>query len=488
MTLAHGLLQAAPGPGDLLREALGPAAVHVVAAGVGGDREPRGDRQPEDRRHLGQVGALAAQQVLHLHRRAAVRVVEVEDERHRACSPGWLQSPYTTGPASTPGGRLAERARDPAVGSPNMAEQPAVEAHDLVKVFSRKREVRALDGVSLEVTAGTVLGLLGPNGAGKTTAVRILSTILTPDERSGLGPRPRRGPAGRHGAAAHRPGRAVRNGGREPDRAREPAHGRAPVPHDVEGVRAPAPTSCSSSSAWPTPANRPLKTYSGGMRRRLDLAAALVGRPPILFLDEPTTGLDPQSRQDLWGVIETWCAGTTVLLTTQYLEEADRLAEAGRRLDPGTVIAQGTPAELKADLGTTVIAVTLSDDAPGARAAELLGAARTSSPWSRVRGGADRGQRVRGGRRGAAEPGPGRAHHARPRAARAEPRRRLLEPDRPPGRGRRRAGRRRRASRWGPEDGDHRRPRADTRDSVGRDPARPRRRAGCAGRSPTPRP
>ena len=124
--------------------------------------------------------------------------------------------------------------------------------------------------------------------------------------------------------------------------------------------------------------DRVLKTYSGGMRRRLDLAAALVASPPVLFLDEPTTGLDPQSRQDLWGVIEDLVdEGTTVLLTTQYLEEADRLARDIVVIDHGQVIAQGTPAELKADLGTSVVSVTLGDHDDVARAISLL------SPLSR---------------------------------------------------------------------------------------------------------
>jgi ABC-2 type transport system ATP-binding protein len=121
-------------------------------------------------------------------------------------------------------------------------------------------------------------------------------------------------------------------------------------------------------------ANRPVRTYSGGMRRRLDLAAALVASPPLLFLDEPTTGLDPQSRQDLWAVIEHLVeAGTTVLLTTQYLEEADRLARNLVVLDHGKVIAEGTPVELKAQLGTTVVALTFSNTDEASRGAELVG-------------------------------------------------------------------------------------------------------------------
>ena len=130
--------------------------------------------------------------------------------------------------------------------------------------------------------------------------------------------------------------------------------------------------------------DRVLKTYSGGMRRRLDLAAALVASPPVLFLDEPTTGLDPQSRQDLWGVIEELVAeGTTVLLTTQYLEEADRLARDIVVVDHGLVIAQGTPAELKADLGTSVVSVTLASTRGRDRsAARCSRRSRTRSRWS----------------------------------------------------------------------------------------------------------
>jgi ABC-2 type transport system ATP-binding protein len=127
--------------------------------------------------------------------------------------------------------------------------------------------------------------------------------------------------------------------------------------------------------------DRVLKTYSGGMRRRLDLAAALVARPPVLFLDEPTTGLDPQSRQDLWGVIENLVAGgTTVLLTTQYLEEADRLARNIVVVDHGRVIAEGTPAELKANLGTSVVSITLSDNETVSQAAALVASLSDKEP------------------------------------------------------------------------------------------------------------
>jgi ABC-2 type transport system ATP-binding protein len=247
----------------------------------------------------------------------------------------------------------------------------AVEAHDLVKVFPRGN-VRALDGVSLHVEEGTILGLLGPNGAGKTTAVRILSTILNPDSgrASILGhdvvkeaQTVRRiiGLAGQYAAVDENlTGREnIRMVGRL-------SH----MSWKASGERA---TELLENFGLSDAGDRVLKTYSGGMRRRLDLAAALVARPPVLFLDEPTTGLDPQSRQDLWGVIERLVAGgTTVLLTTQYLEEADRLARTIVVVDHGRVIAEGTPAELKANLGTSVVSITLSDDETVQRAVALV--------------------------------------------------------------------------------------------------------------------
>jgi len=247
----------------------------------------------------------------------------------------------------------------------------AVEAHDLVKVFPRGN-VRALDGVSLAVERGTVLGLLGPNGAGKTTAVRILATILSPD-------------SGRASILGHdvvKEAQTVR-------RVIGLAGQNAAVDENLTGRENIRMVGRLSHLSWRESSrravellegfgltdagNRPLKTYSGGMRRRLDLAAALVARPPILFLDEPTTGLDPQSRQDLWGVIEGLVAeGTTVLLTTQYLEEADRLCREIVVVDHGHVIADGTPAQLKATLGTSVVSITLSDQDGATRAATLV--------------------------------------------------------------------------------------------------------------------
>jgi ABC-2 type transport system ATP-binding protein len=247
----------------------------------------------------------------------------------------------------------------------------AVEAHDLVKVFPRGN-VRALDGVSLEIETGTVLGLLGPNGAGKTTAVRILSTILEPDSGSAsvLGHNVVREPdVVRHiiGLAGQYATVDENLTGRENLRM----IGR--LSHLSRKVTAERATQLLDSFRLHDAANRPLKTYSGGMRRRLDLAAALMASPPVLFLDEPTTGLDPSGRQDLWGVIEELTAeGTTVLLTTQYLEEADRLARDIVVVDHGLVIAQGTPAQLKANLGTSVVAVTLSGADEVRRALPLL--------------------------------------------------------------------------------------------------------------------
>src|ERR1700733_3732422 len=247
----------------------------------------------------------------------------------------------------------------------------AVEAHDLVKVFPRGN-VRALDGVSLHVEEGTILGLLGPNGAGKTTAVRILSTILEPDSGSGtiLGHdvvqepdvvRRLIGLAGQYATVDENlTGREnIYMVGRLSHLSRPVSTTRAVELLEVFGL----------SDAG----DRVLKTYSGGMRPRLALAAALVASPPVLFLDEPTSGLDPQSRQDLWGVIEELVReGTTVLLTTQYLEEADRLARDIVVIDHGRVIAQGAPAQLKADPGTSVVAGTLGDRDAGGRAVQLL--------------------------------------------------------------------------------------------------------------------
>ena len=217
--------------------------------------------------------------------------------------------------------------------------QLAIRVRGLRKAFG---DVVALDGIDLEAAPGTVLGLLGPNGAGKTTAVRVMATLLKPDAGEVRGRRAWTPSRGERAARADRPGGPVRRDRREPDRAREPRDGRPPVRHVRAARRPRAGASCSSASSLTEAAGRPAKTYSGGMRRRLDLGAALVAKPPVLFLDEPTTGLDPRSRLELWTTIEELVAeGTTVLLTTQYLDEADRLADTIAVIDHGRVIADG---------------------------------------------------------------------------------------------------------------------------------------------------
>ncbi|HEX3511779.1 MAG TPA: ATP-binding cassette domain-containing protein, partial [Solirubrobacteraceae bacterium] len=225
-----------------------------------------------------------------------------------------------------------------------MNDTPAIEVRGIVKRFG---EVRALDGLDLTASQGQVLGLLGPNGAGKTTLVRVLATLLKPDEgdarvlgldvqRDAAKLRERIGLAGQY-AAIDENLTGLENltmVGRLYGARRAQAKSRArELLERFDLVDA---------------AGRPAKTYSGGMRRRLDLAASLVALPPVIFLDEPTTGLDPRSRRTMWEIIRGLVAsGVTIFLTTQYLDEADELAERIAVLDNGRVVAVGTAAELK---------------------------------------------------------------------------------------------------------------------------------------------
>jgi len=249
------------------------------------------------------------------------------------------------------------------------SDEPAISATGIRKHFG---DVRALDGVDLEVAQGTVLGVLGPNGAGKTTAIRILTTLLRADAGSarvaGLDVvddaaalRAKIGLAGQY-AAIDENLTGVENlvmVGRLYGMSRADAKVRAG--ELLEGFNL--------SDAG----DRLARTYSGGMRRRLDLAAALVARPPVLFLDEPTTGLDPRSRIELWETIELLVGeGTSVMLTTQYLDEADRLADRIAVIDLGKVIAEGTAAELKSRVGGLRVEAHLADPADGDEAARAL--------------------------------------------------------------------------------------------------------------------
>jgi ABC-2 type transport system ATP-binding protein len=245
----------------------------------------------------------------------------------------------------------------------------AIHAEGLVKTFG---DVRALDGVDLDVPEGTVLGLLGPNGAGKTTTVRCLTTLLRPDS-----------------------GRAVVAGVdvlKDPDAVRrsiglsgqfaavdEYLTGRENLVmvgqlYQMKGKAAKARAEeLLEQFNLADAADRPTKTYSGGMRRRLDLAAALVVSPPVMFMDEPTTGLDPRNRQQLWEVIKQLVSsGTTLLLTTQYLEEADHLAHDIAVVDHGRVIAQGTSDQLKARTGGERVEVVVHEREHIATATEVL--------------------------------------------------------------------------------------------------------------------
>ncbi|OPG11699.1 ATP-binding cassette domain-containing protein [Microbispora sp. GKU 823] len=245
----------------------------------------------------------------------------------------------------------------------------AIETSGLVKTFGKNR---AVDGLDLAVPAGTVYGVLGPNGAGKTTAVKMLATLLRPD-----------------GGEARVFGHDVL---REPDavRSRVSLTGQyASVDEEMTGMenlvllgrllghRKPAAKDRAmrllEAFGLTEAAGRQVKNYSGGMRRRLDIAASILNTPDLLFLDEPTTGLDPRSRNQVWDIVRIVVAhGTTVLLTTQYLDEADRLAGRIAVIDHGRVIAEGTPGELKASVGSGSVHVRLRDAAQRPEAERVL--------------------------------------------------------------------------------------------------------------------
>jgi ABC-2 type transport system ATP-binding protein len=260
--------------------------------------------------------------------------------------------------------------------------QHGIEADGLVRVF--KGDIRAVDGIDLTVAPGEIYGFLGPNGAGKSTTVHMLTTLLPPTAGTGRVAGydiVRQGPQVRAAIGAALQEAALDNllTGREHLRLQNALHG---IPRRERAQRA---DELLARVGLTRAADRKVGGYSGGMKRRLDLALALVHRPSILFLDEPTTGLDPQSRSALWGEVGRLAReeGVTVFLTTQYLEEADVLADRVGIIDHGRIVAEGTPNELKAQIGRPTVEAIPGDGAePGAiaRILERFGEPTGGSP------------------------------------------------------------------------------------------------------------
>src|SRR3954471_22278041 len=260
----------------------------------------------------------------------------------------------------------------------------AIEARGLTKRFGA---TQALDGVDLHVAPGSILGVLGPNGAGKTTAVRVLATLLKPDGGSAR--------IGGHDVVAEAPRvrQLIGLTGQyaSVDETLSGTQNLVMIGRllDLSGRAARARTA--ELLAWfdlSEAADRPARTYSGGMRRRLDLAASLVGRPAVVFLDEPTTGLDPTKREDMWEVVRSLVRdGSTVLLTTQYLEEAEALADEITVIDHGRVIANDTPERLKRIVGGLTLEVRPADERDRHRAAEILSRGPSGAAAAEIRAG-----------------------------------------------------------------------------------------------------